>query len=335
MLPALLLAGALWFFIRESKPFQAKDAEGQLVKIEEGMTAKGVSVLLQNKGIIRNANVFYACARYPRLARIAKCPALNLSYGVYRIKSSMSIADIFTLLSSGKTENIRVTIPEGLTITKTAARLEEAKVCNAKEFIAVCKDEGAAARYSLYGSTLEGYLFGDTYFFEIGISAIDVADIMVENFKAHIKTISAFNNMTGKEFYQTLVLASIVEREYRAADEAPLIAGVFMNRIKEGMGLYSCATVEYIITEIEGRPHPKVIKYEDLKSNSPYNTYKWAALPPTPISSPGMVALNAAATPKKTDCYYFRLTDEAQGRHVFSKTLTSHAHEGAVYRTKE
>lgn len=334
----VLAAAALVCFlylVRETKPFDAGDDEGQLIKIEDGMTAKSVSSLLEDKGLIRNKRVFYACARYSLLGEVLHCPPLFLVRGVYRIKGNMSVKDIFALLSSGKTETIRVTIPEGLTITKTAARLEEAGVCNAKDFVDVCKDEKASGRYSLFGPTLEGCLFPDTYFFEVEITAKEVADVMVNNFKEHIKQIEAFDNMTGEEFYRTLILASIVEREYRAKDEAPLIAGVFENRIKAGMGLYSCATVEYIITEIEGRPHPKVIKYEDLKNDSPYNTYKWAALPPTPISNPGMIALNAAANPAATDCYYFRLADAEEGRHVFSKTFSLHIHEGAVYKTKE
>jgi UPF0755 protein len=121
-----------------------------------------------------------------------------------------------------------------------------------------------------------------------------------------------------------VILASIVEREYRVASEASLIASVFTNRIKENWGLYSCATIEYIITEIEGRPHPDVITAEDTQINSPYNTYKWAGLPPGPISSPGLVALNAACNPADTDYYYFRVADSAVGRHYFSENFSEH-----------
>ena len=119
------------------------------------------------------------------------------------------------------------------------------------------------------------------------------------------------------------------------ADEAPLIASVFKNRIAKNIGLYSCATIEYIITEIQGKAHPDVITYDDLKIDNPYNTYKWAGLPPTPISNPGMIALNAAANAPKTNYYYFRLKDEKTGRHAFSEHFDEHIQEGVRYKTKK
>ena len=105
---------------------------------------------------------------------------------------------------------------------------------------------------------------------------------------------------------------------------APLIASVFRNRLKHNIGLESCATVEYIITEIEGRPHPGFITGQDLKIDSPYNTYKWAGLPPGPISNPGLVALDAAMHAPQTDYYYFLLKDPSKGEHHFSRSLIGH-----------
>ena len=140
--------------------------------------------------------------------------------------------------------------------------------------------------------------------------------------------------MSPEEFRDTIILASIVEHEYRIDEEAPLIASVFRNRIRKGIGLYSCATIEYIITEIEGKPHPDIITYKDLKINSPYNTYKWAALPPGPISNPGMVALKAASDTPATNYYYFRLIDPDTGRHAFTENFNEHIHEGTLLHTK-
>lgn len=110
--------------------------------------------------------------------------------------------------------------------------------------------------------------------------------------------------MSPSELHEFVTLASVVEREYRVKSEAPLISSVFTNRLKHGIGLYSCATIEYILTEIQGKPHPDRITYDDLKIDSPYNTYKWAGLPAGPISNPGLVAFSAALNPAKTD-YYF------------------------------
>ena len=151
---------------------------------------------------------------------------------------------------------------------------------------------------------------------------------IVEETGSSVKNVKA-------ELYKNVVLASIVEREYRIDSEAPLIASVFRNRLKHGIGLYSCATIEYIITEVQGKPHPDVITYADLSIDSPYNTYKWAGLPPGPISNPGAVALDAAINSPKTDYYFFRLVDAKAGRHVFSKDFSTHVNEGYIYSTKK
>ena len=119
-------------------------------------------------------------------------------------------------------------------------------------------------------------------------------------------------------------MASIVEREYRRKEEAPLIASVFYNRLRYNIGLESCATLAYIITDIEDKPHPEYLTVEDKHIDSPYNTYKWAGLPPGPIANPGLVALEAAVRPPKTDYYYFVLKDPATGEHYFSEDLQEH-----------
>jgi len=129
-------------------------------------------------------------------------------------------------------------------------------------------------------------------------------------------------------------MASIVEREYRADDEAPLIASVFYNRLKRNVGLESCATLEYIITEIQNKAHPEYITLDDEKINSPYNTYKWAGLPPGPISNPGKIALEAAFHPAKTSYMYFVLKDAQAGRHFFSRDLSEHNQAKYLYLKK-
>jgi UPF0755 protein len=126
-------------------------------------------------------------------------------------------------------------------------------------------------------------------------------------------------------------LASIVEREYRAIDEAPLIAGVFYNRLRIGMPLQSCATVEYVITEIQGKPHPERLFDRDTEIRDPYNTYIRSGLPPGPISVPSRIALDAVFHPQASDYLYFRLINPAEGRHYFSRTLDEHIQAGALY----
>jgi len=132
----------------------------------------------------------------------------------------------------------------------------------------------------------------------------------------------------------TVIMASIVEREYQVDEEAPVIASVFYNRLQRSIGLESCATLEYIITEIQQKAHPEYITIDDEKIDSPYNTYKWAGLPPGPISNPGRTALAAALHPARTDYLYFVLRDPQAGRHFFSRDLTEHNKAKYLYLKK-
>jgi UPF0755 protein len=128
-----------------------------------------------------------------------------------------------------------------------------------------------------------------------------------------------------------VVLASIVEREYRAPEEAPLMASVFYNRLNARMRLQSCATVAYVLTEELGRPHPESLTYGDLEVDSDYNTYARWGLPPGPISNPGRVALLAAFEPAETPFLYFVLRDPEAGRHEFSVSLDEHNEKKFLY----
>ena len=147
---------------------------------------------------------------------------------------------------------------------------------------------------------------------------------MLDNFFEKINTIPNLSEKNPEDLFYTVRLASIVEREYRLEEEAPLIASVFQNRLRRNIGLYSCATVVYILTELQGRPHPDRILIEDTKIDSPYNTYKYAGLPPGAISNPGVVALSAATNTPKTNYYYFQIADAQTGRHVFTKSFEEH-----------
>ena len=339
----ILLAGALGagagILKNLSKPVSAED-DGTKVRIEipNGMTVSGAAKLLAENSLIRNEKLFYYTARYPQLKSFLYGKDADFNFvlrsGIYYISPAMNIAEIQKELSSGQQEYIKVSLPEGLTISKIAAELEENRICSASDFIAVCKDSSFAAENGINGETCEGFLFPDTYFLTAGMPAKTVAQIMVDNFFTRIKEIPALAEMNRADLYQTVILASIVEREYRVEDEAPLIASVFKNRLRRNIGLYSCATVEYILTEIEGRPHPERILIEDTKIDNPYNTYKWAGLPPGPISNPGLVALRASADTPKTNYYFFQVVDPAAGRHVFTTNFDEHIQSHNLYTKK-
>ena len=313
----LIAVGGAVFYMPVS--FDANPAD-RLFTIKRGASVRAIAADLKAAGLIRFE---YAAYLYFRL--------LNrpIKAGTYKLSPALSIHAIFAYLQAGKQELIKVTVPEGLTISKTAAILEERQVIAADAFLAAAENTALLQAYGITGASAEGFLFPDTYFFSYNETAERVIRVMLDNFFAKTADIPHFPQDPAQR-YETVVLASIIEREYRVPEEAVKIAGVFSNRLHIGMGLQSCATVEYILTEIQHKPHPGRLLNRDLKIDHPYNTYKWRGLPPGPISNPGMTALYAACNPEKSSYLYFRLEDAEAGTHVFTKNLTEHARAGAI-----
>lgn len=325
---AVGVAGGL--IAKEFSPVATKENE-QIVKfkIPYGTYAYDIIKQLEDENLIRNRKIFYTLIRKPKYLHfiypdIDFPEQLEFKCGIYNISNSMNYGEIIEMLATGKKEEIKISIPEGLTITKVGKLLEESDVCSKDDFISVCHDEAFLQTLGIEASSAEGFLFPDTYYFDFSMNAKLVVTRLVGNFFDHINTIEGFENKSFKEIFNIVKLASIVEREYKVDDEAPLIASVFNNRLKIDMGLQSCATVEYIITEIQGKPHPERIFNSDLKIDNPYNTYMWRGLPPGPISNPGVTALSAAANPPKTNYYFFQVVDPSAGRHVFTSTFKDH-----------
>ncbi len=316
---------AVWQFMMRPVSLSREETVSVRVEVPSGRSIRSVARELQHAGVIRSELFFYAAAR---------AADVKLKSGVYTVSSGMSVADIFELIQSGRQDYIAVSIPEGLTVSKIAGLLEDAGVTGRSDFIAASRDAALLADYAIPAESFEGYLFPDTYYFNPAMDAEQVVRMMADTFFARVATVAGAERLSAADLFYVVRLASIVEREYRLADEAPLIASVFANRLRRGIGLYSCATVEYVITEIEGRPHPDIITNKDLKLESPYNTYLWAGLPPGPISNPGLVALNAAANPPVTPYYYFRLVDPASGAHHFSADFDEHVDAGNLYTKK-
>ena len=326
----IITAGAYYCYSQISalKPLQDSE-ETVRFEVPMGTSIFTIAQQLQEKGLIKNAKFFYYFVRYPKLMNIVfsneQVPEnFVLKSGIYHLNYGMNYAQLINALCSGEQEYIKLAIPEGKTISQIGQILEDNNICLKDDFKAVCYSPELLNKYNIAGESAEGFLFPETYFFTLGMTARDAAEIMIETFFERIKTIEGLSEKTPQELYNIVILASIVEREYRVTEEAPLIASVFTNRLKHNIGLYSCATIVYIITEIQGRPHPDRVLLEDTKIDSPYNTYKWAGLTPGPISNPGLVALSAAANPPKTNYYFFQVVDSQEGRHVFTSTFDEH-----------
>ncbi|MDR0411600.1 MAG: endolytic transglycosylase MltG [Treponema sp.] len=292
-----------------------------LFEVKQGESASIIGLRLEDAGFIKSRWFWYILNRWKEEP---------LKAGSYRLELPATQIEIYNVLTRGKQMLVKVTIPEGLTVTKTARVFAEAAVCEEEEFLQAVENTDLLAHYFVPASSFEGYLFPDTYFFEEHYPAERVVQVLVDNFFKHFKEI-ADDKLSPREIFEKVTLASIVEREYRLEEEAPVMASVFFNRMKINMALQSCATVEYIITEIQGKPHPEVLLTQDTKIRDPYNTYIYKGLPPAPIANPGYVALNAVLNPAPSDYLYFRLIDPSSGKHYFSKTFDSHIEAGKLY----
>ena len=292
------------------------------IEVRRGESAQSVGRRLESAGLIRDRHFWNLLFRLD---------SEHLKIGTYRLEGGESQLAIKNLLVSGRQILHKVTIPEGVTLLRASRILEEAGICSAQDFLLAAKDPETVSHYRIPGNSMEGYLFPDTYLFPSEFPASRVVRAMADNFFVRIERIYPdVAKMSMQELNDKVIMASIVEREYRAAEEAPVMAGVFYNRLRVGMALQSCATVEYIITEILGRPHPRVLYNRDLEIRNPYNSYMFPGLPPGPISAPGAVALNAAFSPAQTEFLYFRLTDVQTGRHYFSRTFDEHIRAGEL-----
>ncbi len=269
--------------------------------IKPGMGAKEVANLLFEKGLIPHPYLFRIAAKLYGKERKIKA-------GKYILKEDMPLIEILNTLVEGKGVLEEVTIPEGLTSAQIADIFYKKEIIKDKEkFLKIVKEKG-----------LEGYLFPDTYYVPEDYSEEKLIDLMVKRFKEKLpKDIEEKAKKLGLTEKEVIILASLVEKEARYPEDRPKIASVFLNRIKKGMKLESCATIQYIL----GKPKPN-LSYEDLKIKSPYNTYLHKGLPPGPICNPGEASILAVLNPAKTDYLYFVVGKD--GRHLFAKTYKEH-----------
>lgn len=313
VLAAAICAAALAIALRPAEGI----GTGGLITVGKGDSAQAVANALKSKGFIKSAFAFKLLARLESLGS-------SLKAGTYRIEPGMGSRQILEDFASGKQAVSRVTVPEGYTLSQIAGLLEKLGVVAKPSFIQAASSPALLAELGIPAATAEGYLFPDTYSLPLGYSAESIVRTMVKSFRDRIASIPESADLSPKDLQDRLILASIVEREYKSPEEAPLIASVFDNRLKIRMALQSCATVVYVITERLKKPHPDVIYDRDLKIDDPYNTYEHRGLPPSPISNPGMTALRSVFYPESSRYLYFRLVDPVTGTHHFSTSLEEH-----------
>lgn len=296
--------------------------------IHEGENFSSVASRLMEQKIISSAFILRLYARINKMDS-------SIQKGAYIIPGGLAAREVITYLSSGRQNLVKITIPEGKTIRQVADIFEKIGLTSAEEFKQAAFNASLASRLGIPAETLEGYLFPDTYYFATDFPAEKIIEHMVTLFFEKLEDIYPdYEYMSKQEIHEKIVMASIVEREYRAAEEAPLIASVFYNRLEQGIRLESCATVVYVMTEIEGLDHPGRLFFADLERPSPFNTYYNSGLPPSPISGVGLTALSAAFYPATTEYLYFVLESPSAPLHVFSENYRQHLLASESYYVK-
>ena len=303
-----LLPAAVWIH-HALQPVNTK-GENRNFMVAEGTTLNRVAVDLKNAHMIRSSTLF-------RLAGRFKGYDHHIKTGEYRLNGAMPPLKILEILKEGRIISHPITIPEGFTLNQIADLLDQKGISNKASFIKLAKDKLQVARLDLSGDTLEGYLYPDTYRFRRNEAADKIIDVMVNRFRYIVTPHETRINDTGMTLKQVITLASIVEKETGAPEERPMIARVFLNRLKKSMRLESDPTVIYGINNFNGN-----LTKMDLKAKTPYNTYIIKGLPPGPIANPGLASIKAVLNPAEGNYYYF--VSKNNGTHYFSKTLKEH-----------
>lgn len=301
-----------------------------ILTIPPGSTTEQIANLLREAGVIRSALAFRMRARQSGVDG-------SFQAGQHVLRRNMSVDEAIQALQKAETHERVLTLIEGWRREEMAAYLQAQNALNASEFLILTASPrpGRGFLAELPDSTsLEGYLFPDTYRIEPETTTAQFVDRLLGQFASKIGgAVNEGFQANGLNVHQAVTLAAIVEREAQVAAERPLIASVFYNRLRIGMPLQADPTVQYALgyQDSEGRWWKKAVNYDDLKVESPYNTYANAGLPPGPICSPGLASLQAVAAPAKTDYYYFVAVGD--GSHAFGRTLEEHNANVRKYRS--
>ncbi len=308
VLTAVTLGCGVWLWQYAARP--ADTDQTVVVRIPRGLGSAGIGRILAGQGLVADDIRFQALA-------LLTGKSSRLKAGEYRIPPHSTPLQILSLLESGKVVVHQLTIPEGLNIRQISKIIEEKGWGDQEHFVRLTRDRNLISSLGLRQENLEGYLFPDTYRLTLEeISPRSIIVMMVRRFQAVWQEISAGHSpiLTTRE---VVTLASIVEKETGAPEERPVIAGVFLNRLRKNMRLQSDPTVIYGMDSFNGK-----LTRADLRQETPYNTYVIKGLPPGPICNPGRAALEAVLQPAETDYLYF--VSRNDGTHQFSENLEEH-----------
>ncbi len=317
LLVLLLVLGGVAAFVvysRVEAPFRGYESESQALDIPSGAGTRAIGERLVAAGIVRDTLTY-------RVALWLSGDARRLKAGEYRFDHPMTAREVLDKIARGEVDLVNITFREGLTIAEMAAVFEAQGMGTADAFRTAAAQASLIADIDPSAGDLEGYLFPETYAVSRRVDAAQLVRAMVDRFK-HVLTdeLRSAASARGLSVRQLVTLASIVEKETGSGGERPMVAAVYANRLKIGMGLQCDPTVIYALQRA-GRFNGN-LRRDDLSFDSPYNTYRYPGLPPGPIAAPGRGALEAAARPADVDYLYF--VSRNDGTHAFARTLDEH-----------
>ncbi|MST73069.1 endolytic transglycosylase MltG [Olsenella porci] len=315
-----LLAYRHFFGSRQDDTQQVQSGQQVSVTIPEGSDASSIAKILMDAGVISDSSAFFKEVQSQQAES-------SMKSGSYDLMTGANLSELVRQLVAGpNSTSKRITLAEGLTVTQTASKVEGTLGISSDDFTNQAKASNYVGDYAFLSGagndSLEGFLYGSTYDFgDTEISADAVIRAMLDQYQANVASLDfATAEASIKEKYgvtvsdyDILTIASIIEREALTDDDRAKIASVLYNRLKAGMALQSDATMGYVTGGS--------VTADDLKTESPYNTYLNKGLPPTPICSPSLASIKAALAPADTNYYYFWITES---EHVFSETYEEH-----------
>jgi UPF0755 protein len=304
-------------------PFNPNGVE-QKFRIEQGESIASVAARLAQSSIIVDAQAFYDYVVYTGLD-------LTIQAGDYTLSPALSIIDITRELQDSTPEDINFVILSGWRMEEIAASLPTSGLDISPEAFITAAQTPPQVLALTSPSTMEGFFFPDSYLLPRSTTVNQLLETIARNFAFHMTDdLRAGFAAQGLDVYQAVTLASIVERESVHDEELALIASVFINRLNAGMALGSDPTVQYALgyNSSQNTWWTNPLSLEDLKFDSPYNTYVYAGLPPAPIANPSLEALQAVAFPQTSPYYYFQAKCDNSGYHIFAETFEEHLANG-------
>lgn len=309
LVTALLTAVSIGYWIERPVTLTAPVE----ITIAQGEATSRIAASLDSAGVIRTARAFRWLAKWRGVDR-------NLHPGRYRFEGSLTMGEVLSTLSEGRAMTVTVTIPEGWTLARIATHLAAQLGFPEDSLRPLLRDPRIRASIAPEATSLEGYIWPDTYQFYWGVNPRVVLDELTKPTKSFFAdSLIDRASAHGLTKHKVLTLASMIEAEAADGAERGLISGVFHNRLRDGWLLQCDPTVVYAMG---GLTRGRSLQKSDLDFDSPYNTYRYAGLPPGPICNPGEASIIAALYPETTDAMYF--VANGDGSHTFSRTLDQH-----------